>query len=71
MNALEQRLGEFAAWLQDREADYARRLRFTRSERRVLLKTEAAELSVIRARFDRLLGVSALSQGEGHTEPAP
>lgn len=71
MSALEQRLGEFAAWLEDREAEFARRLRFTRSDCRVLLKTEAAELSVIRARFDRCLGVSISSQGGGRAEPTP
>jgi hypothetical protein len=52
----EQRIGAFDAWLQDRDQEQARRLRFCRSEhRRLLLKTEAAELDAIRAEFSRLV----------------
>ncbi len=51
--SIEDAVREFANWLEDRNSDYERRLRFTRSEDgRARLTTEAAELHVIQAKID-------------------
>lgn len=53
---LEQHIAEFVAWLNDRDAEFARRRRFTYSEaRRDRLKADIAELDAIRDAFQRLV----------------
>jgi hypothetical protein len=55
--SIEEAATEFAAWLEHRNSEFERRLRFTHSENgRLTLKTEAAELHVIQAKFNELVG---------------
>ena len=54
---IEEAVREFARWLEERKADYERRLRLTHTmDGRARRKTEAAELHVILAKFDEMIG---------------
>lgn len=54
---IEKRIAIFAAWMEDRAADQAARLRAApaSSEARLRLRTEAAELHEVGSAFDRLV----------------
>ena len=69
---LERGVRVFSAWLDERAAEYPRRLRLSYSEDRALLKTEAAELATIQAAFTRLVieTLPAGAQAQLHADDA-
>ena len=54
--SVEGAVNEFYSWLEQRNAEYERRLGLTYSEHdRLIVKTEATELHVIQAKFEQLV----------------
>ncbi len=64
--------GKFAAWLEQRGVENERKLKVTHSDdRRLLLKTEAAELHVIQVQFDEMLAKHLPRRQERQESAAP
>lgn len=57
LNALNARIAAFCAWLDEREADYDRRVKRTHFNQRLrdIYKTEAAELEVVAKTFREMV----------------
>lgn len=66
---IEDAVREFGHWLEERSGQYERRLVSTHDpERRLVLKTEAAELHVIQAVFKEMVG-GALAPKPAYSAP--